>query len=432
MQDNQELNPSSKLHQLHAFLDENGVIRVGGRLQEASWSFERKHPILLPNQGKITRLLIEREHRTLLHAGPQLLLASLRQRYWPLSARSLVRQVCRSCVVCFKTTPTGLTQAMGSLPGDRIKPSRPFTIVGTDFAGPIITLVNKGRGRKVCKSYIALFVCFSTRAIHLEATSELSTAAFLATLRRFIGRRGLPRKICSDNATNFVGAKRELAELYKLIRESMQGDVGDMLQNQGIEWSFIPPYSPHLGGIWEAGIKSCKFHLKRVMGATLFTFEELSTTLVQIEACLNSRPISPLSSDPSDLLPLTPGHFLIGGPLNSLPEDNLMDTKMNRLSRWELIQRSVQDFWKRWAAEYLTNLQSRTKWKTRQPNLQIGDLVLVKEDNLPPLKWKTGRVVETHAGKDGLVRIVSVRTTSGTVKRAIAKLCKLPYERDQE
>lgn len=311
------------------------------------------------------------------------------------------------------------------------RPGRSSSWEQMPFAGPIITLVNKGRGRKVCKSYIALFVCFSTRVIHLEVTSE-STAAFLATLHRFIGRRELPRKICSDNATNFVGAKRELAELYKLIRESIQGDVGDMLQDQGIEWSFIPPYSPHLGGIWEAGIKSCKYHLKRVMGTILFTFEKLSTTLIQIEACLNSRPISPLPSDPSDLLPLTPGHFLVRGPLNSLPEDNLMDIKMNHLNRWELIQRTVQDFWKRWAAEYLTNLQSRTKWKTRQSNLQIGDLVLVKEDNLPSLKWKTRRVVETHTGKDGLVRIVSVRTTSETVKHAIAKLCKLPCEKGQE
>lgn len=123
---------------------------------------------------------------------------------------------------------------------------------------------------------------------------------------------------------------------------------------------------------------------------------------------------------------------MVGGPLNSLLEDNLMDIKMNRLSRWELIQCTVQDFWKWWTAEYLTNLQSRTKWKTRQPNLQIGDLVLVKEDNLLPLKWKTGRMIETHTGKDGLMRIVSVRTTSGTIKRAIAKLCKLPCERGQE
>ncbi|EZA51010.1 hypothetical protein X777_10515, partial [Ooceraea biroi] len=137
---------------------------------------------------------------------------------------------------------------------------------------------------------------------------------------------------------------------------------------------------------WEAGVKSCKYHLKRAMGNTLFTFEELTTLLVQIEACLNSRPLSPLSSDPSDLQPLTPGHFIVGGPLTGLPETDLSELKINRLNRWEMIQRAVQDFWKRWADEYVANLQSRVKWKTEQKNLKINDLVLLREDNLPPLK----------------------------------------------
>ncbi|XP_011699619.1 PREDICTED: uncharacterized protein LOC105456927 [Wasmannia auropunctata] len=409
LRDNRKLSQSSQLCQLQAFLDDNGILRV-------------------------TRLLIEREHRTLLHASQQLLLSSIRRQYWPLHARNLVRQVCRSCVWCARNNPKGLTQAMGSLPSDRIQPSRAFTVTGVDFAGPIVTLVNKGRGRKTCKSYIALFICFATKAIHLEATSELSTAAFLSTLRRFIGRRGLPLKICSDNATNFVGAKRELEELYTLVHDSINGPVGEVLQERGIEWSIIPPYSPHLGGLWEAGVKSCKYHLKRVMGNTLFTFEELATALVQIEACLNSRPLSPLSSDPSDLQPLTPGHFLVGGPLTSLPETDLTDVKINRLNRWEMIQRCVQEFWKRWAAEYVSNLQGRVKWKTIQENLKV-DLVLLKDDNLPPLKWKLGRITEVRAGKDGLVRVVTVRTAMGKVERAIAKLCRLPvndtlYEKD--
>lgn len=162
------------------------------------------------------------------------------------------------------------------------------------------------------------------------------------------------------------------------------------------------------------------------MGNVLYTFEELTTVLVQIEACLNSRPLSPMSSDPSDLLPLTPGHFLVGGPLTSLPEQDVLDVKINRLDRWEMIQRTVQEFWKRWAAEYIANLQSRVKWRSRQENLKVDDFVLLKDDNLPPLKWKTGRVIEVHPGKDNLVRVVSVRTTSGVTKRAISKLCKLP------
>ncbi|XP_071643007.1 uncharacterized protein [Temnothorax longispinosus] len=162
LQDRRELHRSSQLHQLQAFQDEESFIR---RLQEAPWNFQRKHPILLFAQCKITRLLIEKEHRTLLHASQQLLLASIRQQYWPLNAKILVRQVCRSCVWCVRNNPKRLTQAMGSLPGDRIKPSRAFAITGIDFAGPIITLVNKGRGRKTCKSYVALFISFATKAI---------------------------------------------------------------------------------------------------------------------------------------------------------------------------------------------------------------------------------------------------------------------------
>jgi len=162
------------------------------------------------------------------------------------------------------------------------------------------------------------------------------------------------------------------------------------------------------------------------MGNHLFTFEELSTALVRIEACLNSRPLSPLSSDPSDLQPLTPGHFLVGEPLTSIPEKDLSDTKISRLDRWELIQRSVQDFWRRWSTEYVANLQSRVKWKERQNNLKINDLVLLKDENLPPSKWKTGRIVDIHVGKDDLVRLVTIRTATGICKRAINRLCKLP------
>lgn len=173
-------------------------------------------------------------------------------------------------------------------------------------------------------------------------------------------------------------------------------------------------------------MKSCKYHLKKVMGNVLFTFEEMTISLIQIEACLNSRPLSPLSSDPSDLQPLTPGHFLVGGPLNSLPENNLLDVKINRLDKWEIIQRIVQDFWKRWAAEYVANLQSRVKWRTRQENLRVNNLVLLKEDNFPPLKWKLGRVTEVHTGKNNLVRVTTIRLATGISKRAIIKLCKLP------
>jgi len=428
---NRKLKSNSKILQLHPFLDDSGVLRVGGRLRHSPWTFERRHPIILPDGMRFTRLLFEREHLRLLHAGQLLLLTSIREKYWPIRGRSLARKICRECVRCAKINPPRLSQIMGSLPRDRVHPGRVFAVTGVDFAGPFITLVNKGRGRKTSKSYVALFVCFATKAIHLEAVSDLTSTAFLATLRRFIGRRGRPSLLYSDNATNFVGADREMKEVYQFAKAQAERRIGETLSNEGIEWKFIPPHSPHMGGLWEAGIRSCKHHLKRIMGSALFTFEELSTVLIQIEACLNSRPLSPLSDDPTDLQPLTPAHFLVGGPMTGLPDVDVTDVQINRLDRWQLVQRTLQDFWKRWAAEYLSNLQARTKWKREQVNLRIGDLVVLRDENLPPLKWKLGRVEGLHLGSDGLIRVVSVRTENGLFKRAIAKLCKLPVRTNE-
>lgn len=183
LKNNENLKTSSKLIQLHPFLDQNGVIRVGGPLQHASLPFERKHPVILPAGNRFSRLLFEREHQRLLHASQLLLLSSFKEKYWPLKGRDSARQIFHSCLWCAKNKPRDLSQIMGSLPSDRVRPSRAFTVTGIDFAGPITTLVNKDRGRKTNKSYIAVFICYSTKAIYLEATTKLTTAAFLAALR---------------------------------------------------------------------------------------------------------------------------------------------------------------------------------------------------------------------------------------------------------
>ncbi|XP_011860375.1 PREDICTED: uncharacterized protein LOC105557675 [Vollenhovia emeryi] len=315
---------------------------------------------------------------------------------------------------------------MGQLPADRITPKRPFFVIGVDFAGPVTTLVNRGRGRKTNKSYISLFICFTTKAIHIEAVSDLSSASFIAALRRFAGRRGHPQCIYCDNATNFVGAKNELTEMCELIKRENREIMDEFCIPNNVEWKFIPPSAPHMGGLWEAGVKSCKFHLKRIIGGSLLTFEELSTVLIQIEACLNSRPICQVPSAAADLQPLTPGHFLIGGPLVALPEIDVTEVPINRLDRWQTVQRLAQDFWKRWSREYLTSLQGRSKWTREQTNLSTDDVVMIQDSNAPPLKWKLGKIIETHKGSDGRVRVVTLKTANGICKRSITKLCKLP------
>jgi len=195
--------------------------------------------------------------------------------------------------------------------------------------------------------------------------------------------------------------------------------------DRGTTRHFNPPAAPHQGGLWEAGVKSVKFHLKRVIGAHVLTFEEFQTVLAQVEACLNSRPLCAMSCDPADVTALTPGHFLIGQPLTAVQEPDITHLKINRLSRWQLTQQMKQHFWKRWSGEYLSSLQQRFKWNAKRENLRIGDLVLVKDDQQPPMKWKMGRIIDTHPDHDNTVRVVSVKTSEGEYTRPVVKLCPL-------
>lgn len=231
----------------------------------------------------------------------------------------------------------------------------------------------------------------------------------------------------SDNGTNFKGASKILKDDFLLCVKQIEKDVASIVANDLVTWHFIPPSSPHFGGLWEAGVKSTKYHLKRILNGTKLTFEEISTVLAQIEATLNSRPLSPLSTDPNDVTPLTPSHFLVGDVVKLPPEPSLLHLKENRLDRWQRIQQLQQNFWIRWKQEYLNRLQERPKWKKQQPNIEVGELVIIKEANLPPAKWLLGRVVKTHKGKDGLVRVVTLRTQDKTFMRPIAKICKLPF-----
>jgi len=192
-----------------------------------------------------------------------------------------------------------------------------------------------------------------------------------------------------------------------------------------------PPHAPHFGSIWEAAVKSAKIHLKRVVSDTALTFEEMYTVLAQIEAVMNSRPITPLSDDPNDLSYLTPGHFLVGDALTSVPQQNVTQLPINKLSRWQRINQIYQHFWRRWSSEYLQQLQQRTKWQySRGQQPVIGDLVMIKEGDSMPLQWSIGRIENVQPGTDGIIRVVSVRTIKGVYKRPITKICILPLRKE--
>ncbi|XP_011687496.1 PREDICTED: uncharacterized protein LOC105449814 [Wasmannia auropunctata] len=271
-----------KLNSLNPFFDSEGLLRVGGRLRNSEFSNDKKHSVVLLANHRFTKLLLMEEHIRLLHAAPQALLASIREQFWIIGGRNLAKKVVHECVKCFRNRPQQTQALMGELPKSRVSVAQSFHATGIDYGGPFLIKDKKGRG--------------------------------------YVSRRGKPAHVYSDNGTNFVGANRELNDPARFLLKE-QTSLSECINDIGINWHFIPAYSsPHFGGLWEAGIKSTKHHLKRVASNSSLTFEEFYTLITQIEAILNSRPLTPMSTDPNDLIPLTPAHFLIGKTLNSVAD----------------------------------------------------------------------------------------------------------------
>lgn len=411
-----------KLLNLSPFIDNANLLRVGGRLSSSNYDYDTKHPILLHASHHITKMIVEHYHRVFLHAGPQLLLATLRHKYWIINGRNLTRKVTHACIKCCRFSGRTFQPIMGNLPEERLHAEYPFCNTAVDYAGPITIADRKGRGCKLQKAYICIFVCLATRAVHIELVTDLTSQGFLAALDRFVSRRGTPTTIFSDNGTNFVGAYNELSQFLKHNSNDIVSSAGE----RNINFKFCPAYSPHFNGLAEGSVKSVKHHLKRVLSLANLDYEEMHTVLVQIEAILNSRPLTPLSSDPNDLIPLTPAHFLIGRPLTLISAPQVEDSKICTLSRYKRVHALKAHFWKRYYTEYISELQRRTKWATNKSQPQTGDMVLVKDDRLPPSRWQLGRVTAVFPGADGANRVADIRTASGTLRRAYNRICPLP------
>ncbi|XP_055522695.1 uncharacterized protein LOC129716876 [Wyeomyia smithii] len=419
------ISPSSSLSKLNPILVD-GILCVGGRLAKAPVSENRKHPMILSHHHPLARLVLQHYHSKHFHCGQQLLVSTVRERFWITRIRSLANSVIHECVRCFRSKPKVLEQLMADLPSERVSPAPPFLRVSVDYCGPFL-IKYPVRRSVATKQFVAIFVCLVTKAVHLELASDLSSEAFMAALKRFVARRGKPALIMCDKATNFVGAKRQLDELRQLfIEQTFQNSVTCGANEEGIEFRFIPARSPNFGGLWEAAVKSFKGHFKRAIGERILQYDEMTTVLSQIEAILNSRPLTPISNDPTDFDALTPGHFLIQRPLTAIPEPSLETVQTNRLSMWQQAQDYVRQVWNKWSTQYLSDLHNRTKWTRKRDNVFIGTLVLLKEDRLPPLKWKLGRVIDIHAGSDGNIRVVIKKAQDGQYQRAISKVCVLP------
>ncbi|XP_046391496.1 uncharacterized protein LOC124159621 [Ischnura elegans] len=272
------------------------------------------------------------------------------------------------------------------------------------------------KGRQIVETII-----HRTRAVHLEAVSSYSSESFIAAFRRFVGRRGHCSLLLSDRCTNFIGANQELKRMFQRSSDYNR-TIAEALASTGTEWRFNPPAAPHFGGIWEAAVKSTKHHIRRVIGDTKLTFEELSTLLCQVEACLNSRPLIPLTDDPTDNKALTPAHFLIHSASFIIPEPSLIDEIIPVLKRWKIVQQMLQHFWQRWSREYLQSLQQRQKWTHRTSQINIGDLVILRCENTPPAQWPLARIIHVYPGDDGLVRVVKVKFNNSVMIRPVSKL----------
>ncbi|XP_065354899.1 uncharacterized protein LOC135949306 [Calliphora vicina] len=352
----------STLITLTPYLDSKNIIRANGRLAKSSClSYDERHPIILPYKSCFTRLLTSHVHLITLHGRNQAMLRVIRSGYWIPKLKNRIRFIVDKCTQCTRYRHRQTTQLMAALPPERTQLSRPFCNTGVDFAGPFDIKTYAARACKVTKGYVCVFVCFATKAIHLEPTTDLSTQAFMAAFARFFSRRGCPAAIYSDNGTNFVGAcqllKKERQEFFK---------------------------------------------------------------------CLNSRPLSPSSENSQDLNPLTPGHFLIGSPMLTPAEPDCSDGNVTIANRWQKLRIQHHHFCRRWKDEYLKELHKRYKWKYPQREIAVDDLVVIKHDNIPPNEWSLGRVVKTVPGSDGRIRVVELRTSTGSLIRPITKVVVLP------
>ncbi|XP_076176654.1 uncharacterized protein LOC143151439 [Ptiloglossa arizonensis] len=280
-----ECSYNGKLRTLNPFIDDDGILRVGGRITHANTAHDKRHPVILPAKHHLTTLIIRQEHLRHYHTGVAGTLNAVRQMYWPINGTRAVKTYLRTCVSCNRAHPKAFDYQMGNLPKDRVTPSCPFLKTRIDYCGPFLIKEKRLRNTKTIKPYVAVFVCFATKAVHLELVGDLTTSAFLAALKRFFARRGRSSDIYSDNAKNFVGANRELRDVHESFKTSIADRCTQHYAlSHNVVWHFIPPRAPNFGRLWEAAVKAVKRHLIRAYGRTLLTYEAMITYLAEVEA----------------------------------------------------------------------------------------------------------------------------------------------------
>ena len=407
------------LAQMSPFLDGDGVMRVGGRLERAPVSYSTRHPAILPARDDVTRLIVMYNHSKVLHSGQERTLTEVRKMYWFPKVRSTVRRILHQCSTCRRRRALPVAPRMADLPPGRLNTTKAFSAVGVDYFGPMLVK----RFRKTEKRYGVLFTCLSTRAIHLELANALDADSFLMALRRFFARRGQPDAMFSDNGTNFVGGERELRES---LQELDQTRISDELSKEHIKWTFLPPGASHMGGAWERLVGSVKRALRVTVGSQCVSDEVLHTALLEVEAMINGRPLTHVSTDGTDVEPLTPNHLLLGCSYVNRSPGVFHPGEIDSRRRWRQAQTMADHFWRRWRREYVPSLAKRQKWLNSTRNLKEGDVVLMVESDSPRGFWPLARVVKVFPGVDGVVRSVQLRVSGGgCYHRPVTKVCLL-------
>ena len=277
---------------------------------------------------------------------------------------------------------------MADLPEDRVEPAPPFTHCAVDYFGPW----NIKKGRKELKRYGVIFTCLASRAVHLETASALETDSFINAFRRFVCRRGPVRQLRCDRGTNFVGASRELKEAlaeldYDRVRSSLLKENRDL-----VDFKMNVPSASHMGGVWERQIKSARSVLNQLLrdNALQLDDEALRTLMSEVEAIINSRPLSVDSlNDPKKPSLLTPNHLLTMKTKVVLPPPgSFQSADLYCRKRWRRVQHLANEFWSRWRKEFSLSLQQRQKWLEPHRNLCVGDIVIIRDEHLPRNRWQ--------------------------------------------
>ena len=439
-QRNEKVKRVSNLYRLDPFIDDEGIMRVGGRIRRADMPFNMKHPAIIPKRTGMTTLLIRHYHEKVHHQGRPATVNAIRNAgMWIIGGSSAVAHYLRQCVTCRKLFGSTAIQKMSDLPEERLNPSPPFTHCGMDMFGPFLVK----EGRKELKRYGVIFTCMASRAVHLETTNSMETDSFLNALRRLIAVRGPVRSLSCDCGSNFIGAERELAKALQDKR------VEEHLQEQGCTFKFNPPHASHMGGVWERQIRSVRRILSRLLdqSGTNLDDESLRTFCCEAAAIVNSRPLTVENlNDPLGGVPISPNQLLtmksgvVLPPPGSFERPDLYARK-----RWKRVQYLANEFWHQWKREFLHTLQPRQKWTKPQRNFQVGDIVLMVEENQPRNVWPLARVESISEAADGKVRRVKIRLANRnidnkglrqreptTLERPIHKLVLLVEQKELE